>query len=152
MRKVRLILSALLLCFAGLTAFPQDSPTQLEIKLAQTAVTNNEEFSVSTAIRNTGSEEQVLEIWACGYPNRWKADNLSVHVVNEGCLKNTPFKVQLKPGRAYERKMQIRVELAPGSSQHESVTFRLGIEGGDYGTAWKVSPIWSNAVTVNVTR
>ena len=70
MYKQKALLSALLLCFAGLSAFPQDSPLKVEVKLAQTAVKSNVEFLVSMAIINTTNEEQFLKVWACGFSDR----------------------------------------------------------------------------------
>jgi hypothetical protein len=152
MNKRKVLFVVFLFCFEGLAAYGQSSPTNVEIKLAQIAVKNNEDFSVNTAIRNTGNDEQVLEIWFCGYCNRWIADNPSVHIGVESCLKNSSQTIRLMPGKAFEEAVPVRVELPVGSGQHELVTFRLGIKGGTYGTKWTVSPIWSNAVTVNVTR
>jgi hypothetical protein len=66
------MLSALLLCFAGLAAFGQDPTLKVELIAAQAKVNNYEPFSVSTAIRNTGTEEQLLKVWSCSYGERRK--------------------------------------------------------------------------------
>ena len=152
MCKHKVLFLALLSCFGGLAIYGQSSPIKVEIRLAKTTIKNNEELSVSTALRNASKEEQVLEVWACGYPNQWIADNPSVHVIGEGCLKNTSFRVRLEPGKAFERAVSVRVQLAAGKGQAESVTFRLGIVDGAYGSAWTVSQTWSNSVTVSVTK
>jgi hypothetical protein len=126
----------------------QGSPIKIEIKPAQTAVKNNEDFSVDITIRNTSSVEQLLEVMSCSYSMQWTLDNPSVRLVREACEKNIPIKISLKPGQAFERAVLARVVLASGNGQSESVTFRLGF----IGAASKPPPIWSNHVTVSVTR
>jgi len=151
MNKRIVLLSALLLCFAGLTAFPQDSPTQLEIKLAQTTVKNNEDFSLSAIIHNTGNEEKVIRVWSCGH-SQWTADNPSVLGSPEVCAKNILLKERIKPGESGHWEVPVRVVLLAGGGQPESVTFRLGFQSSTYGTEPDIPRIWSNAVTVKVTR
>src|ERR1035438_1780414 len=117
MSKFNHILAALLLCVAGLAAYGQDSPFKAEIKLAQTTVNNYEAFSVATAIRNTSTEEQTLDIWSCSYPTQWVSDVSSVHVNLVGCKKNDLLHIKLKPGEACERAVTIRIQLSPGDGK-----------------------------------
>lgn len=99
MEKHKVIFGLLLFCFGGLAVYGQSSPLKVEIKLAQTAIKNNEKFTLSATIHNTGNDEQEFEVWTCGYL-QWSVDNPSLHVVEEDCLKNLPYKVKLKPGES----------------------------------------------------
>ncbi|MGB9407374.1 MAG: hypothetical protein WCA89_07545 [Terracidiphilus sp.] len=161
MNKRKMLFGLLLFCIGGLAVYGQPSPLKVEIKPAQTVVKNNEVFSVDTTIRNTSSAEQSLQVLYCCYSTQWTADNPLVHVdCAESCMHNFPHKTKLKPGDAYEKTVLVRVALAAGKGQSETVTFRLGFEDPTYGTVttyrgvsrmW-IPPRWSNAVTVSVTR
>ncbi len=173
MNKRKVLFGALMLCLAGLATssilwlrthtaprsvlagltMAQVSPLKVEIKLTQTAVKNDETFSVYTALRNSGSEVRVLEVWSCGYNDLWIADNPSVRVIGDvGCMKSFSTKKYLKPGEAFESTVPVRVELTHDKGQPESVTFRLGFKDPTFLANPKIPPIWSNAVTVSVTR
>lgn len=103
---------------------------------------------MSTSLVNSGSNVWTLGVPACGYSYRWTADHPSVHVIGEACMKNTFATIYLKPGEVFQREVPVLVDLAPGKGEPESVTFRLGfIESTP-----KIPPIWSNAVTVSVTK
>lgn len=151
MGKHRVLFSALIFCFAALSASGQESPLKVEIKLAQTAVKNGEDFSAPTTIRNTGSDEQVFGVWDCGYA-QWDTDNPSVQRVGGDCMKNLLRKVILKPGESAHWDVPVRVSLPAGSNAQESITFRLGFHAAAYGTVPEIPQIWSNAITVNVRR
>jgi hypothetical protein len=160
MLKRALLLCALLFGLAGLASYGQGTPIRAEIKLARTDVRVNEAFLVSTSLRNASTEEQVLEVWACGYGRQWTADSPSVQVDHgEPCLANSLVKVKLRPGETYKRP-PVRVTLAAGAVPATLITFRLGyqneLEPKDEGTqgSVKTAPprIWSNAVRVSVTR
>lgn len=154
MNTRKTLFATLLLCFGGLAAYGQSSPIVAEIRPAQASVKNNEDFSVSTSLRNTSNSEQSLEVLYCGYSVQWVTDNPSVHVdfAEGGCMHNFPHKTVLKPGEAYERALSVHVELASGNGQLESVTFRLGFQDENTPTVPTVPRIWSNAVTVSVRR
>ena len=152
MCRYKQLLGVSMLCIAGLSAFGQVSPIEVEVKVVQAAVKENETFSVSTAIYNTGSVGEVLKVWTCSYPMQWKSNSPIVNVNEVPCLQNVPFKIRLKPGEAYERAVTARVELSAGKSLTQSVTFRLGFQPATYGTEPEPRRIWSNAVTVSVTR
>jgi len=133
-----------------------NSPLKAEIELVQTVIKNHEKFSVSTALRNKGSDVWILEILACGYSNQWTSDNPSI-VIGESCLNNYFQRIGLKPGEVFKKTIRASVELAPGTGQSESVTFRLGFKDPNFSAnptnpPMKNSPIWSNAVTVGVAR
>ena len=143
---------ALLCCVAGLIAYGQDSPLKVEIKLAHAAVNNFEPFSVATSIRNTGKEEQTLDIWSCSYPTQWAADTPSVRVNLVSCKKNDLLHITLKPGEACERPLLIRVELPGGNSSPEPLTFRLGFTAAAFATGQQNAPIWSDPAIVTVNK
>jgi hypothetical protein len=152
MYKYKNVLGALLLCFAGLGAYGQDAAMTVEIKPARTAVNNYEPFQVATAIRNTGKEEQSLKIWSCSYPTQWVADNPSVKVNLVSCKKNDLLDVKLDPGKTCEREVSVRVQLDAGNGKPEPVTFRLGFKTEAHVIGQPDLPIWSNPVTVTVTK
>ena len=152
MYRRKVLFSALLFCSAGLVAFGQDSSFMVEVKPTRTTVKCTESFRVSTAIRNNSNEEKSLNVWSCSYSTQWSSDNPVVRIDGADCMKNGLGTVRLKPGEAYERELWIHVEPFAGTCQHESITFRLRFEDGNRRTAPKISPIWSNAVTVRVTN
>jgi hypothetical protein len=135
----------------------QSSPLKVEVKTARTVVKNKEAFSVSTAVRNTGSDVWELHVMSCSYSERWAVDSSSVHLVGDACEKNVPMIFRLNPGEAYECAFRVWVELSDHKSQPESVTFRLGCQDLSYGaTATRggvglslLPPKWSNAVTAS---
>src|SRR5271167_4962264 len=98
MKKRRFAWSAwlLLAIFAQVAAYSQDLPIRVEIKVAQLAVKNDDEFPVSTTIRNMSAEEQSLQIWSCSYPEQWTSDNPVVHITPASCDKNDVIFVRLK--------------------------------------------------------
>ncbi len=143
----------MLFCFGGLAVYGQSSDLKVEIQPAQTVVKNNEDFSVSTVIRNTGKNEQKLAVLLCCYSMLWTTDNPFVHTdCIEGCARNSAIRIQLKPGQIYEKTVRVRVEIGAGRDRNEPVTFRLGLNAATYRSEPKIPTIWSNAVTVNVTR
>jgi len=144
-------LIAALFC-AGIAACGQDSPTRVEIKVAQSTVKNNQEFLVSTTLRNVGTDEQSMRIWSCSYPQQWIADNPAVHIAGAACKKNDVFRVRLKPGETYERALSIHIKVAAQRLAQKPVTFRLGFEPANYEKTGVGSPLWSNAITVDVTE
>jgi hypothetical protein len=152
MNKHKVLFVVFLFCIGGLAAHSQSSPIVVEIKPTQTVVKDNETFSVSTTLRNRSSEVQVLGVMSCSYPAQWAVDNLSVYMSQVSCLRNVLSRIILKPGEAYERTLSVHVELASGKGQLESVTFRLGFQDENPLTVPKAPRIWSNAVTVSVTR
>lgn len=159
MFKHHVLHSAMLLSFMGLAAYCQDSPLKAEIKLAQTSVKNNEMFFLSAAIRNISGEEQTIVVWTCGYSRQWTADTPSVKFAREDCVANVQVRLKLKPGESYEKKVLVQVTLPAGSNPKEAITFRLGFENETAAMptpstvkAAKAAQLWSNALTINVTR
>jgi hypothetical protein len=149
------LITALLFCIGGLAVNGQSPQIQVEIKLPKTTVKNHEGFIVLTALRNISNVEKQVRVWSCSYPNQWGADNPYIYVpYDSDCMKNAFGLVKLKPGESYKRNLPVRVVLASGDSTPKSVTFRLGYVNE---RQWALStngspPIWSNAVTVSVTR
>lgn len=167
MGKHKVLLGALLFCFAESVACGhigsqsrdfargdvQPSPLKVEIKQAQTAVKNNEDFSVVASIRNVSSEEQELMVSYCVHCMNWIADSPLVHLNStDACLKTPSSRFTVKPGEVYKMSVLARVVLATDKSQTESITFRLGFTPSIYKTGQMMPTIWSNAVTVSVTR
>jgi len=153
MNTRKALFATLLLCFGGLALNGQSPQIRVEIKPTKTVVKNHEGFLVSTALRNTGNLEQLVSVWSCSYSTQWLTDNPSVQLTGGGdCFKNGLGIVRIKPGEAYERKVPVSVTLGSRSGQHESVTFRMGFQDENPRTIPKPPRIWSNAVTVNITR
>jgi len=141
MNKSKVLFSLLLFCFAGLatvtflrqktptasrsvlcripTGNCQDSPLKAEIELVQTSIRNHEEFSVSTALYNKGSDVWMLQVWACGYSNQWTSDNPFI-VIGESCLNNSFQKIGLKPDEVFKKAVKAHVELLPDSDKSQS--------------------------------
>lgn len=154
MKNHKVLFGALLFCFAGVVAYGQDSSFRVDIKPTQTDVKNDQEFSVDAALRNITKKEKTINVWTCSYPKQWTADHPAIHVQVESCEQNTFTKIKLKAGEWYEFKVQVRVALSNASGPDEKVSFRLGYEDeAPLDDAEKQSiRIWSNPVTVNVTR
>ena len=156
MSKIRMSFYILLFCISELTGFGQNSPITVDIKPEQTAVEGNETFLVSSVLRNTSKENQVLKIWSCSYSWQWTADDLAVHVNEASCKKNTISHIELKPGEVYQRAVSVQIkQFGVGNSHSESVTFRLGYEDASQvkqvRPSSETSPVWSNPITVSVT-
>ncbi len=167
MKKRKMLFGATLLCIAGLAAYGHirvqsqvfargvalPSTLKVEIKPAKTVVKSNEDFSVVTLIRNDSGNDQSIWVLYCAYSTQWRTDNPSVHLDSiDVCAKNVPWKVNLKPGKAYEKEVLVRVTLPSGNDQPESTTFRLGFEDMANTGTQNTRRVWSNAVTVTVTR
>lgn len=150
---IGVVLPTVLSIFIGSVAQGQGSLARVEIKTARSTVANNEEFSVSTTIRNVSRGEQSFGIWSCSYPEQWTADNLAVHITPASCKKNDVIRVTLRPGEVYERDLSIRIGIVGKNRPQQAVIFRLGFKSAppDEKTAL-VFPIWSNAMTVNVRK
>ncbi len=165
MNKLIVLFIALLLCFASFVAcdrskshhpdYTRDdvkvSPLKARIALTQTAVKNNETFSVSTTLINSGSKVWELAV-GCGFLDEWNSDNPSIHVIGEACMKFIPVGVRLKSGETYERAVPVRLVLMADKGQSEKVTFRLRFNDPTFIPHPEVPPVWSNAVTINVAR
>jgi hypothetical protein len=136
--------------FTGAATYGQDFPLRVTISATQSTVEKNKDFPVSTAIRNVSEDEQSLPIWSCSFPDQWTADNPVVRIQGAQCMKNDVIRFELKPGQAYERELSIHVGLAAGYHTPAVVTFRLQFEPASYQNMTFVSPVWSNALTVNV--
>src|ERR1017187_8132507 len=103
MSERKMLLCALLSCFVGLAACEQIGsksrvseqsdaeplPLKVEINTAKTVVKNNEDFSITTVVRNTGSKEQSLWVLPCCYSAQWTSDIPFVHAeCHEACMHN----------------------------------------------------------------
>jgi len=148
-RKYPIILTETVRSMSAPTVSGESSPLQLQLKLARTEVKNNEEIIAQTEIRNTGKDEQSLYVLLCGH-TQWSTDNTYVQVAAEGCLKNSIHKMKLKPGESGH--WEVPLVLSTRSSLPKSVTFRLGFQSWTDRKTPEVPQIWSNPVTVGVTK
>lgn len=148
-----LLVGLFLLCCTVAVASGQAQALKAEIKLSQPVVKDNEYFSATTTIRNTGSAEETFVVWDCSYPSQWRPDNPIIKAQAIPCRQNVPGKVKLRPGETYTKPVLLYAKLK--SSEHvQSVTFRLGYGTWAYFGTIEPTPkspaIWSNTVTVTV--
>jgi len=146
----RAVLPVILSFFMGSPAYGLDAAVKVEIRVVQSPVKNNEEFPISTAIRNVGGGQQTLGIWSCSYPEQWTADNPAVHIAVAACNKNDVVTVKLKPGEAYERTLSIHIETVAKHHEQKPITFRLGFQSASRMKTQDNPVVWSNALTVSV--
>lgn len=123
---------------------------RVEISVAQSTIKNNEEFSLSTTIRNVDKDEQSLQVWSCSYPQQWTTDNPAVHITDASCKKNDIIRIRLKPGEAHERTLSIHISIDADHSAQKTVAFRLAFEPVTSEKTAIAARIWSNAITLNV--
>jgi hypothetical protein len=158
MRNCKRQFIAFLFLLSGLTAYSQTSPVTVEVKPLQTEIREGEELSVSTVLRNTGTEAQTMRRDACGYGDLWFSDNKSIQIAPSACLKPGFMGVTLEPDEAFRADVQVYAKLAPSVGEGEWITFRLGFksefrsEKDPPQPNLKPQTLWSNAVTVKVTR
>lgn len=152
MQKRRIFLVWLLFCISGSALYSQASALKIEIRATKTEVKSGEGFSVSTIIRNTGSQDVVFGVLLCGYCYQWRADVPSVSVGADVCTNNALSRIRLKPGESYERPVVVFVSLNANTAESMPITFRLGFQSSDYPNIPQLPRIWSDAVTVKVTR
>lgn len=147
---------ALLACLVAQFAVGQDRSFSIQIKVDQTQVKNKEPLGVVATIRNTGTAEEELRTWACGFPSEWISDNTDVYLHQVNCVQDTMKQVKLKPGETYKSKVPVYVQLPSDQMSQKPITFRLGFGNafhyGDKKPDQRGRAIWSNAVTVSVTR
>lgn len=141
----------LFICGAS-AVYSQNSPLKVKITVPTTTFRNNEKIYVAAAILNTGATEQVLVVMMCP---EWTSDSAVIHVDARSCLKNIPRKVPLRPGEEFRSVVHTHVELPDGQSNPDRVTFRLGYHipaflGNE--VTPKVQPLWSNSVSITITR
>jgi hypothetical protein len=156
MKRYRGLFTVLLFCCAGQIPAGQEQSLKAEIKLTRTVVKNDETFFVATVVRNTGSTVQSLIVWDCSYPDQWTTDNPAARINDVACQQNTRGEIQLKPGASYIRSVSLHIHVAFGQVTQDKVAFRMGYGKMPYFRAQDVVPkvplLWSNAVTVAVTR
>lgn len=170
MRKFKIFRTTLLVLLVGLSACGQSHKAksapntgtkqgqfwEVKIEPSKATVKNDETFSVSATIGNTGKQEQMLIFTACGYPNQWKTDNKVAHIPTANCLMNPLARMNLKAGEVYRMTVPVYVELQPSTTRQDAVTFRMGFANSVPTNGETVESssqlFWSNSITVTVTR
>jgi hypothetical protein len=126
----------------------------VQVKTARTTVKNNEEISVSTSIRNTGETETRILVWACAFPSEWTVDKPWIDIYQPNCLAEDRVLINLKRGEVYRRVVQVYVRAV--DVYQKEVTFRMGfgnrLFSEDQKHNSKAEAVWSNPVTLTVTR
>lgn len=156
MKMVRYFVAVLLLFPAIQLVSGQARSLTVQINAAETTVKNNERFSVSTTIRNSGTKEEKVLVWACTFPSEWVVDNPSIYVHQPNCLQNPRTWIRLKRGDVYRRVVSLYAHLPALSVYSKEVTFRMGFgnrllsENQKHNS--KAHVIWSNPITLIVTR
>lgn len=162
-------IAVLFFCSVALALTPQPSSLITEIRVSQTTVRNSaakpkpaessawpHEFSVATTIRNVSVREQAIHVTLCGFAYQWQVDNPKVYVDGGSCLKNSIITIKLQPGETYTRSISMFVELPSESLGRgpQPVTFRLGFGDSFWNEKLRgeMQAIWSNPITVSVTR
>lgn len=127
MQKRRIFLVWLLFCISGSALYSQASALKIEIRATKTEVKSGEGFSVSTIIRNTGSQDVVFGVLLCGYCYQWRADVPSVSVGADVCTNNALSRIRLKPGESYERPVVVFVSLNANTAESMPINISIGI-------------------------
>jgi hypothetical protein len=131
-------------------AYGQTGIIQVHIELMQSAVKNNERFTVPASLSNTSNDAASLQVWSCSFPEQWVSDNPTVHIPAVPCEKNDAIWIKLSPGESFTEQLAIYIALPADHRAREPVDFRLGFEPIDFQRTATPSIIWSNAVTINV--
>ena len=156
MKKTRYLFAVALLLAVVPPVSGQNRSLNVQIKTARTTVKNNEEISVSTSIRNLGTTETRILVWACAFPSEWLVDNPSIYIDEPNCLIESRAWVGLKPGESYRKAVKVYVRLSALYANRQEVTFRMGfgnrLLSGNGNRGSKVDAVWSNPVTLTVTK
>lgn len=151
--NVAMYFLAALLQLVGTRPINWEQSLRVEIKTPQVSVNAGQRVPVSTLIRNSGSKDTKIEIWACAFPSEWVVDNPSIEIEQPNCLSEDRRLIVLKPGGEYQRDVTISVRL--GNRNQKDVSFRMGFRNGvsrpDAKHPTKTETVWSNLVTVRVT-
>ena len=150
---VTMYLLAALLQFGGTQPINWDQSLRVEIKTAQISVKADQRVPVSTLIRNSGSTDAKIEIWACAFPSEWVVDSPSIDIEQPNCLAEARYSVVLKPGDVFKRDVTISVHLGSRNLDKKEMSFRMGFRNGvsrDEKHQPKTELLWSNLVTVSV--
>jgi hypothetical protein len=166
MRHLPELLGILSFCAAIACASAQSSSLRAEITVTQAVVNNTpakptrgvvwpDEFTIFTAIRNTGNNDQTIEVWACGFPYQWQVDNPTVHVDGGPCLQNSFRRIRLRPAQVYKRSIPAFMELPPTDALlpgPKAVTFRLAFCNEFWNEKLRAGrqAVWSNPITLTV--
>ena len=158
MRKIKIglakknLILTLILFLISSVGYTQDSALRVEIKPEQKSVKNGEEVSVMTKIINTSHKDQHLQVWSCSYYDNWIVENPFVKLEKWPCNKNFITEVVLKPGKTYENKLSLRIDVPAEKILVGKVTFRLGFKtaSGPSNPLTESPIIRSNSVTLSI--
>jgi hypothetical protein len=135
-------------------AVKKDDFSRLTIEASvQTATIKwSESINVAVRVLNASTIPQTIGTETCGVHrvSGWLIDEALLLDVNQGgsCLQNLvpPHRVVLKPGDIYEQTCAVSVKTGVRTIRPGPLTFRLGLQNGGY------LPVWSNPVTVTISR
>jgi hypothetical protein len=155
MHSIRKLGTLLLLCCATPLATAQQEPLKAEISWTGETVRNADSFSLTAALQNTSSSERSLTIWTCPVSAQWVPDNPVVRV-NQAtpCQQPVVSVIRIRSGEKHMETITLSIRLPSNRAIPNSVTFRLGFSEltrlSD--VAHKKPSVWSNAVTISVTK
>ena len=145
----------LLLCCATRLAVAEQEPFKAQISWNGGTVRNADSFSLTAVLQNTSSSERSLTIWTCPVSAQWVPDNPVVRV-NQAtpCQQPAMGVIRIRSGEEYRETLTLSIRLPPNRAIPNSVTFRLGFS--EHARLTDVVPkmpsVWSNAVTISVTK
>ena len=153
--KVTMYLLAVLLQLGGTRPINWEQPLRVKIETAQVSVKTGQRVPVSTWVRNSGSTDATVEIWACAFPEEWVVDNPSIEIEQQNCVAENRSSIILKSGGEYQRDLMIVVHSGVANFDQKELNFRMGFRNGvfrDEKHQPKTGPVWSNSVTLKVTK
>ena len=150
--RENLILTLILFLISSV-GYAQESNLRVVIKPEQQSVKNGEEFSVMTKIMNTSHKDQHFQVWSCSYYDNWIVDSTYTKLEEWPCDKNFITEIVLKPGKIYENKLSLKIEVPAEKNLVRKVIFKLGFKTAADSHNQKVTEtpiIWSNPVTMQI--
>jgi hypothetical protein len=86
---------------------------RIVVKPAKTKVRVMETFKVSLRVENATPVVQQIRVMNCSWDQHWKVSNPQISWLRWPCRKNSPVTLDLAPGGAYARELEM---LVPGRS------------------------------------
>jgi hypothetical protein len=156
MNPLRNLVALLLLCCASRLVAAQQEPLKAEVSWPGGTVKIAENFSLTVVLKSTGSSERSLTIWTCPVSEQWLPDNPVVQLIQvTPCQQPALGVIRIRPGDKYKETVTLSIRLPSDGTISNNVTFRLGFSErtriSDIEVP-KTPSLWSNAVTISVTR